>query len=250
MLGISLSYLAALAAGIASFLSPCVLPLVPAYLSYVAGTSFERMIAGGTMTRGPGQILPTALMFVAGFTAVFVALGASASAVNALLFAHRDVIAQVAGAVIVVFGLHYLGVFRRIGVFKFLDRDIRFHGAPGAGGMAGALLMGAAFAFGWTPCIGPILASILALAASRDSLSFGASLLAVYALGLGVPFIAAAVALRSFLTFSHWFRQHLGRVERAAGLVLVATGVLMFFNELAGLGVYLLKVFPALGRIG
>ena len=248
MLGTSFSYLAALAAGIASFLSPCVLPLVPAYLSYVAGTSFDRMVPEGT--RGPRQILPAALLFVAGFALVFVALGASASAINVLLFEHLALIAKVAGAVIVVFGLHYLGLFRRLGVLGFLDRDVRFHGAPGAGGMAGAFVMGIAFGFGWTPCIGPILATILTLAASRDSLAFGASLLAVYALGLGVPFVAAAVAVRSFLTFSRWFRKHLVTVERSAGALLVATGVLMFFNQFAALGFYLLKVFPALGRIG
>lgn len=241
MLG-EITFFAALTAGVVSFLSPCVLPLVPAYLGYIAGSSAED---------GPQRpVLAAALSFVLGFTAVFVALGASASALSTLLFDNMTWIARVAGLLIIVFGLHYLGVFRRLGVLGFLDRDVRVHEAPRWGGGLGAFLVGMAFAFGWTPCIGPILATILTLAASGDSLAYGASLLAVYSLGLGIPFILAALGLDRFLAFSRRFRPYMRRIEQGAGAVLIVTGVLMLTGRFSQLGYYLLDAFPALGRLG
>lgn len=248
-MGFQISYLAAAGAGVVSFLSPCVLPLVPAYLSFVAGASFDDL-ATESKAAGARRVLPAALAFVLGFTVVFVSLGASASVISGLLFSQLDLIARVAGVVIVLFGLHYLGLFRRLGVLHFLDRDVRVHGTPAWGGSAGAFLVGMAFAFGWTPCIGPILATILTLAASGDSLRFGASLLAAYSLGLGIPFVLAALMLRQFLAFSRGFRPYLRRVEQGAGVVLVATGVLMLTGQFSQIGYFLLEAFPALGRIG
>ena len=221
------------------------LPLVPAYLGYIAGTSAGDI---GQATQRP--ILPAAVAFVLGFSVVFIALGASASVLSALLFDNYTVIARVAGVLIIIFGLHYLGVFRRLGLLRFLDRDLRVHDAPQWGGGLGAFLVGMAFAFGWTPCIGPILATILTLAASGDSLTFGASLLAAYSLGLGIPFILAALGLRRFMAFSRRFRPYMRRIEQGAGVILIATGVLMLTGRFAQLGFYLLEVFPTLGALG
>ena len=243
-----ISYLAAAAAGVVSFLSPCVLPLVPAYLSFIAGTSLDRLTAGGDPMLGR-RVLAAAVAFVLGFTTVFVALGASASVLSALLFRHFDILEKAAGVVIILFGLHFLGVFRRFQVLGFLQREARFHGQARPAGVAGSYVIGLAFAFGWTPCIGPILASILTLAASGDSLGFGVSLLTVYSLGLGLPFIAAALALRSFLAFSGRFLRYLPRVEQGAGVVLVATGALMLAGQFSALAYYLLEWFPSLGLV-
>ncbi|MSP21082.1 MAG: cytochrome c biogenesis protein CcdA [Alphaproteobacteria bacterium] len=245
-----LTYVAAVGAGVVSFLSPCVLPLAPAYLSFVAGTSVVPAGGDAAAASAAPRALPAALAFVFGFSVVFVGLGATASALSGLLFDNLGWLARVAGVVIILFGLHYLGLFRRFGVLSFLDRDVRVHAAPAWAGIPGAFLVGVAFAFGWTPCIGPILATILTLAASSDSLQYGASLLAAYSLGLGIPFIAAALMLRQFLAFSRGFRPYLRRVEQGAGVILVVTGVLMFFERFSALGYYLLDAFPALGNIG
>jgi len=242
-----LSYVAAAAGGAISFLSPCVLPLVPAYLCFVAGTSLERLVEQGNVDRALARtVLLSSLAFVLGFSTVFVIMGASASAINRIVFQHIDVISKVAGILIIVFGLHYMGLFR----IALLNREARFNPERKRAGLIGAYLIGLAFAFGWTPCIGPILATILTIAASRDSLWYGVSLLAVYALGLGIPFLAAAFAINPFLQFMRRFRRHLHKVEIGAGLLLVATGVLIFSNNLGQLGYYLLEAFPALGRIG
>lgn len=250
-MGAEIGYLAAVSAGIVSFLSPCVLPLVPAYLSFIAGTSLDELATDHPADPGLNRrVMLAAAAFVAGFSTVFLILGASASALHALVFEHVGVLAKVAGVLIVIFGLHYLGVFRALGLFAFLQRDVRFHGGRPPAHWGGSYAIGLAFAFGWTPCIGPILATILALAGSGDSLGFGVSLLAAYSLGLGIPFLAAAMALPAFLRFSKGFRRHMRGVERAAGVVLVLTGVAIFFDILSALGFYLLEAFPALGNIG
>ena len=258
--GLDISFALAAGAGALSFLSPCVLPLVPAYLCFVAGTSLDQVAGartgavmtgagGGTVgaaAGASGRIAIFAFAFVLGFSTVFVALGATASAVSALLFEHLDVISQVAGAVIVIFGLHYMGLFR----IKLLNREARFQIGRGPGGLLGAYAVGLAFAFGWTPCIGPILATILTVAASSDSVGYGVSLLSVYALGLGVPFMAAALAVGPFMRFLSRFRQHLHKVEIGVGALLVGTGLLIFFNRLSDLSYYLIEIFPVLAEIG
>jgi cytochrome c-type biogenesis protein len=247
MSGTGMSFGAAALGGLASFLSPCVLPLVPAYLCYIAGASLEELTAEDGAPRALSyRALTTALLFVLGFSTVFVALGASASALSRLLIGHLDILGRVAGIVIIVLGLHFTGLFR----LRFLDREARFNPETGGGSLVGAYVVGLAFAFGWTPCIGPILGTILALAAAKDTLPYGAALLATYSLGLGVPFLLAAWGLRGFLKFATRFRRHLHAMEVATGALLVATGVLILFGSLQSLSYLLLDVFPGLGRLG
>jgi cytochrome c-type biogenesis protein len=247
MAGSSLSFVIAASGGALSFLSPCVLPLVPAYLSYVAGASLEELAAAeGPPPALARRTLAAAFAFVLGFSTVFIMLGASASAVSQLILPHLPVLAKVAGVIIVLFGLHMMGLLR----IRFLNREARFNPAPGQAGLGQAYVLGLAFAFGWTPCIGPILAAILALAATQKSLDYGTLLLAVYALGLGIPFLLTAFAVDPFLRFLSRFRRHLRKAEIAAGGLLVATGVLIFTNSLGQIGLYLLQAFPRLAKIG
>ena len=265
MEGFDISFALAAGAGALSFLSPCVLPLVPAYLCFIAGTSLDEVagVRGGVVMAGAGggtivaeggaasaavtrRVAIYALAFVLGFSTVFVSLGATASAVSAFLFDYMRELGWIAGVVIVVFGLHYMGLFR----IKLLNREARFQMSKVPGGLFGAYAVGLAFAFGWTPCIGPILATILTIAAGSDSVGYGVSLLAVYALGLGLPFMAAALAVGPFMGFLSRFRRHLHKVEIGVGALLVATGLLIFFNRLSDLSFYLIEVFPVLGEIG
>ncbi|MGB7177522.1 MAG: cytochrome c biogenesis protein CcdA [Xanthobacteraceae bacterium] len=211
---------AALLAGMLSFLSPCVLPLVPPYLVYLTGTSIERLADAEPQTRVKRETIIAALLFVLGFSTVFVALGAGASAVGALLRAYSSELAIVAGVAIIIMGLHFLGLTP----IAWLMREKRMEMAKPVG-LWGAYAMGVAFALGWTPCIGPILAAILAVAASEATVVKGAGMLAVYSLGLGVPFLLAAFAVEPFAAFLTRFKAHLGLVEKAMGGLLVLTGI-------------------------
>jgi cytochrome c-type biogenesis protein len=233
---------AALFAGALSFLSPCVLPLVPPYLVYLTGTSLENLAERET---GPlrGRTIVAAVVFVLGFSTVFVAFGASASAIGALLRAYSYVLGKIAGIIIIIMGLHFLGVTP----IAFLMQERRLTVAKPAG-LWGAYLMGLAFAFGWTPCIGPILGTILAFAASEATVAKGAGLLALYSLGLGVPFLVAAVAVESFAAFLNRFRANLSIVEKAMGGLLVLAGIAFFAGWISDFGSWLLEVFPDLGR--
>jgi cytochrome c-type biogenesis protein len=237
--------LAALLAGLVSFLSPCVLPLVPPYLVYLAGTSLERQSDDDPRTGSQAQTVGAAMLFVAGFSTVFVALGASASVIGAALRAYSYQLAMVAGVAIIVMGLHFLGLTR----IPWLARTQRLDVAKPVG-LWGAYVMGLAFAFGWTPCIGPILATILAVAASEATVARGAGLLAVYSLGLGIPFVVAAFAVERFAKFLARFRHHLVHVERVMGVLLVLTGVAFLTGFVTTASFWLLETFPALGRIG
>jgi cytochrome c-type biogenesis protein len=237
--------LAALFAGLVSFLSPCVLPLVPPYLVYLAGSSLERVSGDGTVSRARRETVLAALLFVCGFSTVFVALGASASVIGALIRAYSAELSILAGVAIIVMGLHFLGVLR-IGV---LLREKRMEMAKPVG-LWGAYVMGLAFAFGWTPCIGPILAAILAVAASEHTVAKGAGLLAVYSLGLGIPFLLAAFMVEPFAAFLARFRRHLGRVEKVMGGLLVLTGIAFLTGFVSQASFWLLEAFPALGNIG
>src|ERR1035438_1074837 len=212
--------LAALIAGLVSFLSPCVLPLVPPYLVYLAGTSLERFADREPEPRVKRETVTAALLFVLGFSTVFVALGASASVVGSLIRVYSGPLATIAGVVIIVMGLHFLGITP----IALLHRQKRLQVAKPVG-LWGAYVMGLAFAFGWTPCIGPILAAILTVAASEQTVTKGAGLLAVYSLGLGIPFIIAAFAIEPFAAFLAHFRKYLRRVEQAMGALLVLTGI-------------------------
>ena len=235
---------AALTAGLLSFLSPCVLPLVPPYLTFIAGTTVEEA-AGSRAGRAGRDVLLAALLFVAGFATVFVGLGATASAFGQVLRAHFVLLSTLAGVVIIVMGLHFLGLFR----IAFLYREARPEVQKPVG-VWGAYVMGLAFAFGWTPCIGPILAAILAVAASEDTVGRGAGLLAVYSLGLGLPFLLAAAAIEPFLRFIKRFRAYFGVVERVVGGLLVLTGVAFLTGAMTDLSFWLLQAFPGLASLG
>jgi cytochrome c-type biogenesis protein len=239
------TFLAALVAGLVSFLSPCVLPLVPPYLVFLAGTSLERFADKELEPRVRRETVLAAALFVLGFSTVFVALGASASAIGSLIRAYSGPLATVAGIVIIVMGLHFLGL-TPIGL---LHRQKRMEVSKPVG-LWGAYVIGLAFAFGWTPCIGPILAAILAVAASEQTVAKGASLLAVYSLGLGIPFIVAAFAVEPFAAFLARFKKYLRRVEQVMGGLLVLTGVAFLTGSIGTMSVWLLEMFPGLGKIG
>ncbi len=223
-----LLYFFILLAGLLSFLSPCVLPLVPPYLCYLGGVTFDELSQGEAelSPKAHGRIVLASLLFVFGFTLIFVSLGASASAFGQVLRGHQILLTQIAGVIIIIFGLQFLGLFR----VSFLQRDTRFQSSLDAGSLVGAFLMGLAFAFGWTPCIGPILAPVLSLAMDTDTLGQAVGMLFVYSLGLGIPFVLAAVGIRPFLRFLKRFQSHLGLLEKILGLLLVLVG-LLFINS-------------------
>lgn len=239
------TFLAALAAGLVSFLSPCVLPLVPPYLVFLAGTSLERFADKEPKSRAKRETVAAAALFVLGFSTVFVALGASASVIGSLIRAYSGPLAIIAGIAIIIMGLHFLGVTP----IAFLQRQKRIDVSKPVG-LWGAYVIGLAFAFGWTPCIGPILAAILAVAASEQTVTKGASLLAVYSLGLGIPFMVAAFAIEPFAAFLSRFRNYLHRVEQAMGALLVLTGIAFLTGSINQMSVWLLETFPILGKIG
>src|SRR6059058_1494941 len=238
-MGADVTILAALLAGLVSFLSPCVLPLVPPYLVFLAGTSLERLAEAEPPPRVQRDTVIAAVLFVLGFSTVFVALGASASVVGALMRYYSNELAVVAGIAIIVMGLHFLGVTP----IALLHRQARIHVAKPVG-LWGAYVMGLAFALGWTPCIGPILAAILAIAASQATIAKGASLLAVYSLGLGLPFIIAALAVEPFAAFMARFRGYLAQMERVMGGLLVITGVAFLTGMFTELNNWLIETFP------
>jgi cytochrome c-type biogenesis protein len=235
---------AALVAGMLSFLSPCVLPLVPPYLVYLTGASLERLADKQAEPQVRRETIAVALLFVLGFATVFVALGASASAIGALLRAYSYVLGKIAGVVIILMGLHFLGVTR----ITLLMQERRLS-MPKPVGLWGAYLMGLAFAFGWTPCIGPILGTILAIAESEQTVARGAGLLAIYSLGLGVPFLLAALAAESFATFLARFRGYLGLGEKTMGGLLVLAGIAFFAGWIGEFGTWLLQAFPGLNNL-
>src|SRR5665213_1218203 len=241
----NVTIMTALIAGLISFLSPCVLPLVPPYLVFLAGTSLERFADAEPERRVKRETVLAAALFVLGFSTVFVALGASASVIGSLIRAYSGPLSTIAGIVIIIMGLHFLGLTP----IAFLMREKRLEVAKPVG-LWGAYVIGLAFAFGWTPCIGPILAAILAVAASEQTVTKGAGLLAVYSLGLGIPFIVAALAIEPFAAFLSRFKHHLHRVEQAMGALLVLTGVAFLTGSINWMSVWLLEAFPALGKIG
>ncbi len=235
---------AAILAGLLSFLSPCVLPLVPPYLCFLAGTTLEDLQTGDA-TRTRRDALLASLLFVAGFSTVFVALGATASAFGSLIRRFDQPLSIAAGLAIMVMGLHFIGVFR----LSLLYREARVQVARPPG-LWSAYVMGLAFAFGWTPCIGPILAAILAVAGSQATVAHGAGLLAAYSLGLGAPFVAAALAIGAFTAFLKRFKVYFVAVEKVAGGLLVLTGIAFLTGGMQSLSFWLIETFPALSRLG
>lgn len=245
-----IGYVSAIGAGAISFLSPCVLPLVPPYLCYMAGVSIEDFRGNSTelKTHKPAKaaLFSASISFVLGFTTVFVALGAGASTIGGLLRAWQQELAIVAGLLIILMGLNFLGVIR----IPFLSREARFQTNGKPTNAFAAYIMGLAFAFGWTPCIGPVLGPILTLAGGQDTVIDGALLLAAYSLGLGIPFILAALFSSAFMRFLGRFKMHLGRVEKIMGALLVVAGVLFLTGGIQAAAFWLLETFPALGRLG
>ncbi len=237
-MGENVTLIAAFAAGFLSFISPCVLPLIPGYISFVSGASLEEMRAGQGAARQ--QMLLRSLAFVIGFSLVFIALGASATAIGRFIFDKQPLLSKIAGAVIIVFGLHMMGVFR----LAFLDYDKRAQTTRKPAGPLGALLVGIAFAFGWTPCIGPILAGILVVAASKETIGEGVLLLAIYSLGLGVPFLLTSLAIDRFFSVAAAIRRHYHAIELTSGGLLVAIGVLIFTGQLTVIVRYLEPYLP------
>lgn len=249
-MAIEISWLGAVGAGALSFLSPCVLPLVPPYLCYMAGVSVEDFRAEAEMESRRRQarhaLVIAAVSFVLGFTAVFVALGAGATAIGGFLLRWQQQLAVIAGIIIILMGLNFLGILR----LSLLSREARFQVCNTPAGPAGAFVIGLAFAFGWTPCIGPILGPILTLAGSKATVGEGAALLAVYSLGLGIPFILAAMFSGAFMRFLGRFRVHLGTVEKIIGILLVIAGLLFLSGRMQNMSYWLLETFPALGKLG
>lgn len=236
---------AALVAGLVSFLSPCVLPLVPPYLIYLTGATIEHVANDETDRASKRAVMVAAVMFVLGFSTVFVALGASASLVGSLVRAWSAQLSVVAGVVIILMGLHFLGL-TRIGL---LMREGRLAMAKPVG-LWGAYAMGLAFAFGWTPCIGPILAAILSVAASEATVTKGAGLLAVYSAGLGIPFLLAAFMVEQFSRVLARMKRHLANVERAMGVLMVLTGIGFLTGAVSNVSIWILETFPALQNFG
>lgn len=241
------TYWGSFGAGVLSFASPCVLPLIPAYLCFLGGASLEELTAEDGIDKDvQRKVFTAAMAFVLGFATVFVALGATATTISGLIADNMDVLAKIAGVIIVLFGLHYTGVFR----IGFLNFEKRFHLEQKPAGLVGSYILGLAFAFGWTPCVGPILATILMVAASGDDVTYGVSLLSVYAAGIGLPFLLAAFAVKPFMAFLGKFRRHMRKVELAIGALLVLTGVAIFTGSLADVSNWILETFPMFSEVG
>ncbi|WP_050662407.1 cytochrome c biogenesis CcdA family protein [Roseovarius tolerans] len=235
--------LVALVAGIISFLSPCVLPIVPPYLAYISGVSLNDLTESGSQR---ARAVVPALFFVLGLSTVFLFLGFTASAIGTVFLQYQGYFNTVAGILVMAFGAHFVGVYR----FKFLDREARLDAGDRGGSSFGAYILGLAFAFGWTPCIGPQLGAILSLAASEANVARGTSLLAVYAIGLGVPFILVAAFLPRLQGLMGWMKRHMEQIERVMGLLLWTIGLLMLTGGFSAFSFWLLETFPALAVLG
>ncbi len=238
-MGDNVSLIAAFGAGFLSFISPCVLPLIPGYLSFVSGVSLEEMKDNAAVA-AKRQVIITSLAFVLGFSLVFIALGASASVLGKFLFQNSSILSKAAGILVIIFGLHTMGVFR----LPFLETEKRLHAGSKPKTLAGAVMVGMAFGFGWTPCIGPILSGILTLAGSKDTVQEGVVMLAVYSLGLGIPFLLASLTINKFFTVSATLRRHYHAIEVTSGVLLVSIGLLLFTDQLTVIVRYLTPYLP------
>lgn len=229
-------------AGVISFLSPCVLPIVPPYLAYMSGISLSE----ATDNNKAVSIFLPAVFFVLGLSTVFLILGFTASALGTVFLSYQDIFITISGILVMWFGLHFLGILR----IGFLEREARFEASSQNGSAFGAYVLGLAFAFGWTPCIGPQLASILTLAASEGSVARGTTLLGVYALGLGVPFLLVALFLSRLSATLTWLKRHMQIIERLMGLLLWTIGLMMLTGGFADFSFWILDTFPSLANLG
>ncbi|ATF18599.1 cytochrome c biogenesis CcdA family protein [Phaeobacter gallaeciensis] len=241
--GLIPAMLVALTAGLVSFLSPCVLPIVPPYLAYMSGVSIGEI--QGT-ARARRKAIVAALFFIMGLSTVFLLLGFTASAFGAFVLQNQELFAQVSGVVVIVFGLHFLSVFR----IPLLDREARMETDQSGGSAVGAYILGLAFAFGWTPCIGPQLGAILSLAATEASVARGTLLLGIYALGLGVPFLLAAIFLTRSMVLMNRIKPYMGVIEKFMGGLLIFVGVMLVTGLFSEFSFWLLETFPALATLG
>ena len=228
-------------AGFISFLSPCVLPLIPGYISYISGTSFDKLV-----NKKKNLIVIKTIFFTLGFSFVFITLGSTASFIGKFFLVNSNIFRIVAGVIIILFSLHLIGILN----FNFMNKDIRIFTDQYSSNMTFPLLVGAAFGFGWTPCIGPILGSILTLAALEENISKGILLLSFYSLGLAIPFIISGVLIDKFLLFSKTFRKYLSNITKVGGAILLLTGIAILTNQLQILGFFILEYFPSFGNIG
>jgi cytochrome c-type biogenesis protein len=228
-------------AGLISFLSPCVLPLIPGYISYISGTSFNELVK-----KKKNLIVIKTIFFTLGFSLVFIALGLTASFIGKFFLTNSEIFRIIAGAIIIFFSLQLLGIIN----FKFMNKDVRIFTDQYSHNLAFPVLVGAAFGFGWTPCIGPILGSILTLAAIEANISKSIFLLSSYSLGLAIPFIIAGVLIDKFLYFSKNFRKYLSKITKVGGIILLLTGIAILTGQLQVLGFFILEYFPSLGNLG
>ncbi|MFC1513417.1 cytochrome c biogenesis CcdA family protein [candidate division KSB1 bacterium] len=240
-----ISIFAAFIAGVISFISPCVLPLVPAYISIMSGVSLDE-IRGGESKRVKAKVLLSSISFILGFSLVFVLLGASATFIGKFLFQQQLLFRIIAGSVIIIFGLHLTGIFK----IKFLLYEQRINKQSSKAGMISTFFIGMAFAFGWSPCLGPILAAILGIAATKETVGQGILLLSFYSLGLGIPFFLTALATDYFIGVFNKIKKHMRMIEIISGVFLIVIGLLIIFDFFTVIASYATKWFPFLTNIG
>ena len=240
-----ISYFYVVLAGLLSFLSPCVLPIVPGYLCFLAGTSLDK-IASGEDTSKARNVFYFALCFVFGFSTVFILLGASATLLSGLVYEYLDILRIVGGIIIIIFGIHFMQIIQ----LPFLNRDTRYQIESYRPGIVGSYVIGLSFAFGWTPCIGPILGSVLSIAASSETVTYGIVLLMLYSAGLGIPFLLAAYAINGFMKFLSKIRNYIRVIEIFTGVLLVIFGILILTNRIQELAFFFIKYFPFLTQFG
>ena len=240
-----ISYFYVVLAGLLSFLSPCVLPIVPGYLCFLAGTSLDK-IASGEDASKERNVFYFALSFVFGFSTVFILLGASATLLSGLIYEYLDILRIVGGIIIIIFGIHFMQIIQ----LPFLNRDTRYQIESYRPGIVGSYVIGLSFAFGWTPCIGPILGSVLSIAASSETVTYGIVLLMLYSAGLGIPFLLAAYAINGFMRFLTKIRNYIRVIEIFTGVLLVIFGILILTNRIQELAFFFIKYLPFLAQFG
>ncbi len=240
----NINILTAFVFGLLSFVSPCVLPIIPGYISFISGHTLDDLT--GNNRSAARAVFINSLVFILGFTLVFVLMGAAATSIGKLLNDNLNLISKVAGAIIIIFGLHMIGIFK----IGFLNYEKRFHLQEKKLGILGSFTVGAAFAFGWTPCIGPVLAGILAIASQQETIWQGILLLFVYSLGLGIPFLLTAISINKFFNVFNRIKRHFHTIEVVGGMMLVGVGILMMTNYLTIIASYLSRWLPFLSTIG
>ena len=240
-----ISYLYVVIAGLLSFLSPCVLPIVPRYLCFMAGTSLDKLqLDQGDEIKK--KVFSFSLSFVFGFSTVFVILGASATLLSSLVYEYLDILRIAGGIIIIIFGIHFMQIVQ----IPFLNREMRYQIESYRPGIVGSYVIGLSFAFGWTPCIGPILGSVLSIAASSETVTYGIVLLMLYSAGLGIPFLIAAYAINGFMKFLSRIRNYIRLIEIFTGLLLILFGILILTNRIQELAFFFIKYFPFLAQFG